>query len=136
MKIIVSALLLASASLTVTAADFPPLERKPVLDVPVPAANPPVRLIRGASIRFAPGQPTGLHLHPASTVGVVTAGSFVFQPDGEPSRVLHTGDSFFEPAGHKIIHFDNASTTEPAAITVFYLTDTESRPLIKPLGDT
>lgn len=135
MKIIVSALLLASASLTVTAADFPPLERKPVLDVPVPVANPPVRLIRGASIRFAPGQPTGVHLHPASTVGVVTAGSFVFQPDGEPSRVLHTGDSFFEPAGHKIIHFDNASTTEPAAITVFYLTDTESRPLIKPLGD-
>lgn len=48
MKIIASALFLASASLSVAAANFPPLERKPVLDVPVPAANPPVKLIRGA----------------------------------------------------------------------------------------
>jgi quercetin dioxygenase-like cupin family protein len=70
-------------------------------------------------------------MHPASTVGVVTEGSFVFQPDDEPELLLHTGDSFFEPAGHTILHFDNASSTEAAAITVFYLTDTADRPLIK-----
>jgi quercetin dioxygenase-like cupin family protein len=135
MKMLVSLLLLSGIATTANAADFPPLERKSVLEAPLPAANPPVRLVRGANIRFAPGQPTGLHLHPASTVGVVTEGSFVFQPDGEPSRVLHTGDSFFEPAGHTILHFDNASSTESAAITVFYLTDTADRPLIKTLSD-
>ncbi|SDF40563.1 cupin domain-containing protein [Dyella sp. 333MFSha] len=134
MKAFSTTLLLAASAVSAHAATFPPLERKSVLEATLPAANPPVRLVRGASIRFAPGQPTGVHLHPASTVGVVTEGSFVFQPDGEPSRILHTGDSFFEPAGHRITHFDNASSTESAAITVFYLTDTADRPLIKALG--
>jgi quercetin dioxygenase-like cupin family protein len=135
MKKLIPILFLLGAAASANAATFPPLERKSVLEAPLPAANPPVRLVRGASIHFAPGQPTGVHLHPASTVGVVTEGSFLFQPDGEPSRVLHTGDSFFEPAGHKIVHFDNASASEPAAITVFYLTDTTDRALIQKLGD-
>jgi quercetin dioxygenase-like cupin family protein len=69
--------------------------------------------------------------HPASTVGVVTEGEFMFQPKGEKQRILHVGDSFFEPARHTILHFDNVSSTKPAAITVFYLTDTKSRPLIE-----
>jgi quercetin dioxygenase-like cupin family protein len=129
MKIFFSTILLLGAC-TTAAAPFPPLEREPVLEAVLPAANPPVRLVRGAHIRFAPGQPTGLHLHPASTVGVVTEGSFVFQPDGEAERVLKTGDVFFEPAGHRILRFDNASLMKPAAIIVFYLTDTPSRPLI------
>lgn len=128
-------LLLTGISLAASAATFPPLKRESVLEAPLPSANPPVHLVRGASIRFAPGQPTGVHLHPASTVGVVTEGSFVFQPDGEPQRILHTGDAFFEPAGHKILHFDNASSSESAAITVFYLTDTKDRPLIQALSD-
>ncbi len=134
MKTFLAAMLLWGASLSAAAA-FPPLERQSALEAPLPAANPPVHLIRGAKIRFAPGQPTGLHVHPASTVGVVTQGSFVFQPEGEPSRIIKTGDVFFEPAGHRIIHFDNASATKPAAITVFYLTDTVGRPLIDLLGD-
>ena len=135
MKTLLFAILLLGASLPANAATFPPLQRQSVLEAPLPAANPPVRLVRGATISFAPGQPTGLHLHPASTVGVVTKGSFVFQLDGEPERVIKTGDVFFEPAGHKILHFDNASATEPAAITVFYLTDTKDRPLIDTLGE-
>ena len=76
----------------------------------LPAANPTVRLIKGARIKFAPGQPTGLHRHPVSTVGVVTAGSFNLQLEGKPVQLLKTGDSFFEPAGHTILKFDNAST--------------------------
>ena len=128
-------MLLSGACMPASAATtFLPLEREPVLEAFLPPANPPVRLVRGAHIRFAPGQPTGLHLHPASTVGVVTEGSFVFQPDGEPERILKTGDAFFEPAGHRILRFDNASSDKPAAITVFYLTDTRNRPLIRHLG--
>jgi len=133
-KFLLSAVLLLGASLPARAADpYPPLQRQSVLEAPLPTANPPVGLVRGASIRFAPGQPTGLHLHPASTVGVVTEGSFVFQPDGETERILKTGDAFFEPAGHTILRFDNASATAPSAITVFYLTDTKDRPLIRML---
>ena len=54
------------------ASRFPPLTREPVLVEALPSENPPVRLIKGARIRIAPGQPTGLHRHPMSTVGVVT----------------------------------------------------------------
>jgi quercetin dioxygenase-like cupin family protein len=93
-----------------------------------------VRLIKGARIKFAPGQPTGLHRHPISTVGVVTAGSFNLQLEGKPVQLLKTGDSFFEPAGHTILKFDNASTSEPAEIVCFYLADTTERPPIEMLA--
>ena len=113
---------------------FSPLKREPLLEEELPSANPTVRLVKGARIKFAPGQPTGLHRHPVSTVGVVTAGSFNFQPEGKPARLLKTGDSFFEPAGHTILLFDNASTSEPAEIVCFYLVDKRGRPAIEMLG--
>ena len=113
---------------------FPPLKREPVLEEELPSANPTVRVIKGARIKFAPGQPTGLHRHPVSTVGVVTAGSFNFQPEGGPPRLLRTGDGFFEPAGHTILRFDNASASEPAEIVCFYLADNKERPAIEMLA--
>jgi quercetin dioxygenase-like cupin family protein len=112
---------------------FPRLERVSLLEEPLPAENPPVRLIKGARIRFAPGQPTGLHRHPISTCGVVTAGRFVFQIEGKPERELHVGDAFFEPAARTILKFDNASPTEPAEIVCFYLTDAPETPPIEML---
>ena len=118
---------------TAIAQDYSPLQRQPVLDAAIPAANPPISLIHGARIRFAPSQPTGLHRHPVSVVGVVTDGSFIFQPEGESARTLKVGDSFFEPAGKTILHFDNASSTQKASIIGFYLTDSSSRPLIEEL---
>jgi quercetin dioxygenase-like cupin family protein len=113
---------------------FPALKREPLLEEELPAANPTVRLIKGARIKFAPGQPTGLHRHPISTVGVVTAGSFTLQLEGKPAQLLKTGDSFFEPAGHTILKFDNASASEPAEIVCFYLADTKERPPIEMLA--
>ena len=74
-----------------------------------------------------------MHRHPISTVGVVTAGSFILQLEGEAAQLLKAGDSFFEPAGHTILKFDNASTTEPAEIVCFYLADTKERPPIEML---
>jgi quercetin dioxygenase-like cupin family protein len=117
-----------------TDASFLPLKRELLLEEELPSANPTVRVIKGARIRFAPGQPTGLHRHPVSTVGVVTAGSFNFEQEGGPSRLLKTGDSFFEPAGHTILHFDNASASEPAEIICFYLADSRERPAIEMLA--
>ncbi len=115
------------------ASRFPPLTREPVLVEALPSENPPVRLIKGARIRIAPGKPTGLHRHPMSTVGVVTKGSFTFQREGEEPRALSAGDGFFEPAGRTILRFDNASPTEPAEIVAYYLTDTDDRPAIEML---
>jgi len=71
---------------TIAVADtpFPPLKREPLLEEELPSANPTVRLIKGARIKFAPGQPTGLQGHPISTIRVVTAGSFHLQLEGKP----------------------------------------------------
>src|ERR1700761_1578937 len=102
---------------------FRKLERQSLFEEPLPVANPPVALVKAARIRFAPGQPTGLHRHPISTCGVVTEGSFLFQTSTGQSRTLHVGDAFFEPAGENILHFDNASRDEPAEIVCFYLVD-------------
>ena len=129
--LVFSSVLLLTPALSVAAQHFPPLQREPILDAPIPAANPPIKLIHGARIRFAPGQPTGLHLHPVSTVGVVTEGSFLFQPEGEAVKTLKVGDSFFEPAGKTIVRFDNASSSKNATIVVYYLTDSEKTPLIQ-----
>jgi quercetin dioxygenase-like cupin family protein len=104
-----------------------------VLEQPLPPANPPVRLVKAARIRFAPGQPTGLHRHPVSTCGVVTKGSFILQVEGEAEQHLETGDGFFEPAGATILRFDNASQSEPAEIVCFYLTDAAETPPIEML---
>ena len=136
------------SKLAMADAHFPPLKREPLLEKELPAANPTVRLIKGARIKFAPGQPTGLHRHPISTVGAVTAGRkalsvsgnqsdiqlFNLQLEGEPVQLLKTGDSFFEPAGHTILKFDNASATAPAEIVCFYLADTKERPPIEMLA--
>jgi len=64
----------------------------------------------------------------------VTGGRFNFQLEGKPTRLLTAGDSFFEPAGHTILQFDNASTSEPAEIVCFYLADTSQRPAIEMLA--
>ena len=109
------------------------LKREPVLERHLPATNPPVRLVRGARIRFAPGQPSGIHRHPISTCGVVTKGGFIFQVEGEAEQHLQAGDGFFEPACTTIRRFDNASQSEPAEIVCFYLADTAETPAIEML---
>jgi quercetin dioxygenase-like cupin family protein len=128
-------LAVVSATLAVIASveAYPALKRDSVLDQTLPAGSPVPRIVKGARIGFAPGQPTGLHLHPMSTVGVVTQGSFIVQIEGQPAKTLHTGDPFFEPAQAHMLRFDNASQTDRAEIVVFYLTDTADRPLIQML---
>jgi quercetin dioxygenase-like cupin family protein len=125
---------LSAVSAAAVAEEFPPLQRVPVLEEAIPSTNPAIKLVRGARIRFAPRQPTGFHRHPISVAGVVTAGSFIIKKEGEPEKVVKTGEPFFEAAGVTTERFDNASDTEPAEIVAFFLTDTKDRPLIEMLG--
>lgn len=133
-RLVIRFLFALSLVLPAVEQSYPPLQRQPVLDAAVPEANPLIKFVHGARIHFAPVQPIGLHRHPISVVGIVTEGSFVFQPAGEPARVLKVGDSFFEPAGKTIVHFDNESHTQSAAIVAYYLTDSKDTPLIEPLS--
>jgi quercetin dioxygenase-like cupin family protein len=72
-------------------------------------------------INFAPSQQTGLHNHPCPVVGYIAKGTVLFQVEGEEPRTLRAGDAFFEPPNKTMLHFDNASSTEPMTFIAFYL---------------
>src|SRR5580704_16248748 len=116
---LIAILALSAVSAAAVAGEFPPLQRVPVLEEAIPSTNPAIKLVRGARIRFAPRQTTGLHRHPISVAGVVTAGSFIIKKDGGPEKLVKTGEPFFETAGVATERFDNASDTEPAELVAF-----------------
>ncbi len=66
---------------------------------------------------FLPGQRAPVHTHAAPAVGFVARGAIIYQVEGSAPQVLREGDAFYEPAGPRILRFDNASATERA---VFY----------------
>jgi quercetin dioxygenase-like cupin family protein len=84
-------------------------------------------------IDFAPGQKTGLHRHPCPVVGYIAQGTILFQVEGQPPKSLSAGDAWFEPASGKILHFDNASSQDPATFIAFYLLGKDDRTLIEML---
>ena len=81
-------------------------------------------------IDFVPRQQTGLHLHTCPVVGYIARGTVLFQIEGEPPRTLKEGDAFHEPAGARILHFDNASDRDPLTFIAFYLLGPDDRELI------
>jgi quercetin dioxygenase-like cupin family protein len=97
----------------------PPIVRESLLTAVLDGA--PVERVQVARIELAPGQETGLHVHPCAVVGLITSGTIRFRVEGEEEQTLHAGDAFHEPAGARIAHFDNASEGEPAAFVACYL---------------
>jgi len=45
------------------------------------------------------GAIVGFHTHPGDEAGYVVRGTLVLKTRGEPDRILHAGDSFFNPRG-------------------------------------
>lgn len=70
---------------------------------------------------FKPGQIAPIHTHTAPAVGYVAKGEIIYQIEGEEPRILREGDAFYEPAGPRILRFDNASATEKAIFLDFNL---------------
>lgn len=65
--------------------------------------------------------------------GICGAREIFFQVDGEPAKTLQQGDAFLEPANRKMLHFDNASQTDPATFIAVYLLGAGETELIKML---
>jgi quercetin dioxygenase-like cupin family protein len=103
--------------------------RKPLLTALLDPSKTTQR-VKIKQIDFFRGQATGLHYHPCPVVGYVVSGSVTFQVEDEPQKTLHTVDAFLEPPNKKMLHFDNASTTEPMTFIAFYLLDKQDHELI------
>jgi quercetin dioxygenase-like cupin family protein len=105
--------------------------RKDILTAPI--GDRSVGRVEIKQIDFTPGQKTGLHRHPCPVVGYIAQGTILFQVEGQPPKSLSAGDAWFEPPGGKILHFDNASSQDPATFIAFYLLGKDDRKLIEML---
>lgn len=85
--------------------------------------------VEAGDFHFAPGQVAPIHTHAAPAVGYVTKGTIIYQIEGEKPQILNEGDAFYEPAGPRILRFDNASATEKAIFIDFNLQQ-EGEPFI------
>jgi len=60
-------------------------------------------------LELPPGDPgTPPHRHSGPVFGYVLEGELRFELEGEPERILHTGDAFWEPGGD-VIHYQAAN---------------------------
>lgn len=87
----------------------------------VPFDSREVVKIEAGSFYFTKDQPAPIHSHVAPAIGYIAKGSILYQVEGEAPRLLKKGDAFYEPVGQRIVHFDNASTTEDAIFVDFNL---------------
>jgi quercetin dioxygenase-like cupin family protein len=78
-----------------------------------------IRKIEVGDFHFTAGQLAPVHTHAAPALGYVSKGSIIYQVEGQPAQLLKAGDAFYEPAGPRILHFDNGSPTEEAVFTDF-----------------
>ena len=85
--------------------------------------------IEAGDFHFVPGQVAPIHTHTAPAVGYVAKGAILYQVEGEKPQLLREGDAFYEPAGPRILRFDNASATEEAIFIDFNLQQ-EGEPFI------
>jgi quercetin dioxygenase-like cupin family protein len=68
--------------------------------------------IQVGEFHFRPGQAAPLHTHAAPAFGYVSKGAILYQVEGRDAQLLQTGEVYYEPAGPRIMRFDNASLTE------------------------
>jgi quercetin dioxygenase-like cupin family protein len=99
-----------------------PAAAKPLLVQPL--ADLPGREVRITLLDRAPGSSSPPHRHPGHhTFGYVVEGTYEFAIDGQPSRILNSGETFYEPptAVHSISR--NPSTDKRTTIIVFMVAD-------------
>jgi len=74
-------------------------------------------------VSYAPGESDKPHSHPCAVVGYMLEGAFRTQVQGGPERVLHAGDSFYEPPNGVHSVSANASSTDPAKFLAYFICD-------------
>jgi quercetin dioxygenase-like cupin family protein len=108
-----------------------PVTRTVVSDVRLPAVKPTDR-VQVREIRILAGQPAGPHVHNGPVFGSITAGSVVYQVDGQPASVLRAGDVFYEPEGERITRFD--AQDDGATFLAYFLLSPGQEPELTPVS--
>ncbi len=72
----------------------------------------PGRVAVQVRAEFEPGAAAGRHTHPGEELGYVMEGQLELRVEGQPSRIIKAGETFFVPAG--VVH-DGVNMTESKA---------------------
>jgi quercetin dioxygenase-like cupin family protein len=78
---------------------------------------------------FVPGGSAGKHTHPGEELGYVMEGTLQLDVDGQPSRTLKAGDTFFIPAG--VVHDGKNVGSGPAKVLATYIVE-KGKPVASP----
>ncbi|MDZ6245321.1 cupin domain-containing protein [Klebsiella pneumoniae] len=85
-------------------------------------------------VTFAPGARTAWHSHPAGQMLIVTSGKGWIEKEGEPKKIIRTGDTVWIPAGVK--HWHGATNiTAMSHIAVTYIRDGKNADWFGPVSD-
>ena len=97
--------------------------------------NIPGKALVAVVVDYPPGgaSPSHVHARSAFIYGYVVSGAIESQVNDGPLRVLHAGDSFYEPpaASHPVSR--NASKTEPAKLLAVFVVDADDTALTTPV---
>lgn len=97
--------------------------------------NIPGKSLVAVVVDYPPGgaSPSHVHARSAFIYGYVVSGAIESQVNDGPRRVLHAGESFYEPpaASHPLSR--NASKTRPAKILAVFVVDTADTALTTPV---
>jgi quercetin dioxygenase-like cupin family protein len=89
-----------------------------------PLADLPGREVRISLLDRDPGSSSARHRHPGHhTFGYVIEGTYEFGINGQPSRTLKAGDTFYEPPTAVHSTSRNPSADKRAKILVFMVAD-------------
>ncbi len=105
------------------------VSRKDLLTALIDQSNS-ITVVDIKEVTMGPNTKAPLHLHPCSTLGVVTEGTISFQIEGEDTKYLKAGDAFHEPKDVRVAKFNNESDVS-AKFVVFYLLEEKDNATIK-----
>ena len=89
-----------------------------------PLADIPGREVRMTLLERGPMVASPPHHHPGHhTFGYVVEGDYAFGVNGQPPRILHAGDVFYEPPGAVHSTSRNVSPDKKLKIVVFMVAD-------------
>jgi len=121
-------LLAALASATPLPSAPTPMRTVGVFPLPAPYQNQSATVVE---LNFAPGERSMAHRHPGFVLGYVVEGKFRFQMEGQPERILHAGDTFYEPPGATHLVAESASSDRAARVIAIVIADT-NKPIVEP----
>lgn len=89
--------------------------------------NVPGKSLIAVEVHYRPGEQSAAHRHEKSSfiMAYVVSGAIRSQVEGEPARVYHAGESWYEDPGAHHVVSENASATEPATLLAVFVVDSE-----------